>query len=76
MPTNLCATLLQAIDNAGYDVVPKAGGSAVAVGTSLAAETYAVDGLPGIKVIKVTMPDASEVTRLLTEAEMRGGLNG
>lgn len=76
VPTALCATLLQAVDNAGYNVVPKAGGSAVAVGTSLAAATYSVEGLPGLKVVTVTMPDTSEVTRLLTEQEMRGGLGG
>lgn len=73
IPTSMQDALLQAVENAGYDVVPSGGGSAVAIGMSCACAIAAVDGLPALKVVSVTMPDGiTVVNRLMTDQELRG----
>ena len=72
IPTSMQDALLQAVENAGYDVVPSGGGSAVAIGTSLACVIYAVDGLPALKVVEITLPGPTTASRIMTDQELRG----
>ena len=77
-PQSLLLTLMQAIDDAGYELVAKASSSAVSAGTPLTATAANVSGFPGLILITVTMPDASELSRVVSDREIAGdtGLGG
>lgn len=77
-PQSLLSTLVQAIDDAGYELVPKASSSAVSSGTPLTATAANVLGFPGLILVTVTMPDASALSRIVSDREIAGdtGLGG
>lgn len=53
LPTSIAPAVLQAVDAAGYNLTPQAGGSALAATTSLSATIEGVDGKPGWFIVTI-----------------------
>lgn len=57
--TDLTDAVLQAVDNAGYDLTPKAGGSPVEALASLTAVRSKLAGVPGRYIVETTLSDGT-----------------
>lgn len=78
LPIALLATLMQAIDDAGYELAGKTTGTAVVASAELAADLFTVSGFPSQILVVITLPDASTLERIVTDLELLGevGLAG
>ena len=58
------AALLQALDQAGFELVEKSSRAPAQVAARVPAERIAIDGIPGAFIVRVDLPGAGSLARV------------